>query len=215
VIDFADAVIQYFVDLRAKGLTVSGIDQQTLLDWERRDVSLHIVLEGIDAAFARKKDPPKSLRECQRWVNAAAKKAGEATDAKPADAPAWPDPSEATSEESASAPSPRDREAARTDAWLALLRGDDVAVFSAAGTALIAEVTRRRSAGADEIELGAVLDDAFAVYAMRELPPSQAAELRVAMAKAANEARERGVTDRAIEAQRRRALRDGIGAPAR
>ena len=60
--------------LRGKGSAVSSADEWLLLGWERDGFPLDIVLEGIDQAFERKTDPPKSLTECGRWVRSGYKK---------------------------------------------------------------------------------------------------------------------------------------------
>ena len=72
--DYARTVVEHFVVLRGKGSAVSSADEWLLLGWERDGFPLDIVLEGIDQAFERKTDPPKSLTECGRWVRSGYKK---------------------------------------------------------------------------------------------------------------------------------------------
>ena len=72
--DYARAIVEHFVVLRGKGSAVSSADEALLLGWERDGFPLEIVLEGIDLAYERKREPPKSLTECGRWVRAGFKK---------------------------------------------------------------------------------------------------------------------------------------------
>jgi hypothetical protein len=73
-VDYARAIVEHFVVLRGKGSAVSSADEGLLLGWERDGFPLEIVLDGIDQAFDRKTDPPKSLTECGRWVRSQFKK---------------------------------------------------------------------------------------------------------------------------------------------
>lgn len=72
--DYARAAVEHFVRLRGKGTAVSAADEALLLSWEADGIPLEIVLEGVDTAFERKREAPKSLSECGRWVRAAFKK---------------------------------------------------------------------------------------------------------------------------------------------
>ena len=66
--DYARAVYEHFVEARGKGVSLSSADAHLLLKWEADDVPLHVVLLGVDRAFDRKAEPPKSLKECKRFV---------------------------------------------------------------------------------------------------------------------------------------------------
>ena len=66
--DYARAIYEHFVETRGKGVSLSSADAHLLLTWEAEDVPLHVVLLGVDRAFDRKAEPPKSLKECKRFV---------------------------------------------------------------------------------------------------------------------------------------------------
>lgn len=72
--DYATAVVEFFVERRGKGSALSSADEQTLLGWEAAGIPLSVVFAGVDAAFERKAEPPTSLGECNRWVKAGFKK---------------------------------------------------------------------------------------------------------------------------------------------
>ncbi len=72
--DFARSIVEYFVERRGKESAVSGADQHVIGNWEARDIPLEVVFEGIDGAFDRRKEPPKSLTDCGRFVTNAFKR---------------------------------------------------------------------------------------------------------------------------------------------
>lgn len=69
--DYARDIVEHFVERRAHGTAISSADQQLLADWEARGVPLFCVLEGLDRAFERRREPPRALAHCRRWVHAA------------------------------------------------------------------------------------------------------------------------------------------------
>ena len=71
--DYVRAVFAHFVALRGRGTDLSAIDEQLLLRWEAAGLPLAWVIEGIDAAFAKLREPPASLSDCTRYVNKVAK----------------------------------------------------------------------------------------------------------------------------------------------
>lgn len=213
--DYAEGIIEYFVDLRGKGATVSALDQQEILAWERADVPLAAVLDGIDAAFARKAEPPKSVRDCKRWVTkqaklhatrsgvapAAAADAAQQAVARAVDAGGW--------EQRAPAEVTAAADVARR--WLLALGEEADPRIHRAAVALREEVESVIQAdGSLPDAMLAVLEDALATLLLAELDAPDAASVRVAVASAANHARERGLPDAAVEARRRRALRQHV-----
>lgn len=72
--DFARAVVEFFVERRGKGSAISSADEQLVMQWEEAGVPVSVVFAGIDTAFDRKSEAPKSLSDCKRWVTAAFKK---------------------------------------------------------------------------------------------------------------------------------------------
>jgi hypothetical protein len=70
--DYARQIATVFIDRRGRGTALSSADQQLLWQWERDGLSIDDVLRGIDEAFARKREPPASLRACRRWIEARA-----------------------------------------------------------------------------------------------------------------------------------------------
>lgn len=230
--DFAEGVVAYFVDRRGKGASVSALDQHELLRWERDGVPMHVVLAGIDDAFARRKEPPKSVRDCKRWVTAQQKlwtaregNASVAVDspgpsrevARALDAGGW---------RPVAAPEPAAPPEQQVMAWLAACdeaanareRGSDDGrqALQAAVAALRTEVDSIvRDEGMLPTAMLLVLDDALVELVQRGLPAPVQAEVRVAAAKAANAARERELPDAAVEAARRRGLGEAVAAVVR
>lgn len=72
--DYARAVVEFFVEKRSKGTAISAADEHLLLSWEDDGIPASVVFAGIDRAFERKSEAPKSLSDCSRWVKAAYKK---------------------------------------------------------------------------------------------------------------------------------------------
>lgn len=72
--DFARALTDAFVERRGRGSALSAADRHLADGWEADGVPLDVVLDGIDAAFERRRDAPRSLKDCKRWVTAAIKK---------------------------------------------------------------------------------------------------------------------------------------------
>lgn len=214
--DYAEGIIEYFVDLRGKGATVSSLDQQTVLAWEVAGVPLAAVLDGIDDAFTRKAEPPKSIRDCKRWVTKQAKTqaarqgtaptardAAAAAVARAIDAGGW-DP--AAADQSATSPA----EVAR--AWLDALARSHDARLQRAVASLTAEVEQViAQEGALPEAMLDVLDDALAALLLGELGAEVSAGIRVRSAAEANRAREAGLDERAVEARRRRVIREEVG----
>jgi len=223
--DFAEGVVAYFVDLRGKGAGVSALDQHEILRWERDGVPLHVVLAGIDDAFARRKEPPKSVRDCKRWVTAQQKlwttRAGNA--ALGVDAP---NPSRAVARAIDAGGWTQDRDAApavpavqQVATWLdaCAAAAEDAARCSLEGRAALqaAAAALRTEVDAIVADEGAlppalllVIDDALAELVSRALPEAAQAQVRVAAAAAANAARDRQLPELAVEAARRRGHRD-------
>lgn len=72
--DFARALADGFVERRGRGSALSAADRHLADQWEADGAPLDVVLAGIDAAFERRRDAPRSLKDCKRWVNAAIKR---------------------------------------------------------------------------------------------------------------------------------------------
>lgn len=72
--DYAEAIVEFFVDRRGKGSAVSSADEQLVLLWERSDIPVSVVFAGIDQAFERKSEAPRSLSDCSRWIKSGYKK---------------------------------------------------------------------------------------------------------------------------------------------
>ncbi len=72
--DLQTAITTFFVNKREHGTTLSSADTQYLLRLQQKNAPIHVVIEGIEQAFRSKKDPPLSLSDCKRWINAALKK---------------------------------------------------------------------------------------------------------------------------------------------
>jgi hypothetical protein len=73
--DLQTAITTFFVQKREHGTTLSSADTQYLLRLEQKNAPISVVIDGIEQAFRSKKDPPLSLSDCKRWINAALKKA--------------------------------------------------------------------------------------------------------------------------------------------
>lgn len=73
--DLQTAITTFFVNKREHGTTLSSADTQYLLRLQQKNAPIHVVIEGIEQAFRSKKEPPLSLSDCKRWINAALKKA--------------------------------------------------------------------------------------------------------------------------------------------
>ncbi len=58
--------MEHFLAIRGKGCAVSSADEALLLGWESEGIPMDIVIDGIDLAFERKRDAPKSLQQCGR-----------------------------------------------------------------------------------------------------------------------------------------------------
>lgn len=200
--DFADSVIAFFVDLRGKGASVSAIDQQQLLDWEREGVPLHLVLEGIEDAFARKSEPPKSVRECKRWVTKRWKawKGGAPLD------PIAPAPALLASPlaEEAPVPGPRPFEE-RLDRRLRELASSNDHRLRNAADALAAELKElRKTSPALPTTLVPLLDVAFAMHLVMSLDEDERASIRAAASAAALSAREHGRSEQGAQQAKQR-----------
>ena len=73
--DFVRTLVEYFLERRERGAAISGADQHLLRLW----ASIGAVRAGIDAAFDRRSDPPRSLKDCGRWVRAEIRREREPT----------------------------------------------------------------------------------------------------------------------------------------
>ncbi len=79
--DYALTVVEHFLALRGKGSAESSRDQVTIEAWEAAEVPVALVLDGISLAFERKRDKPKSVTECGRWVRQLLAQPGDEVDA--------------------------------------------------------------------------------------------------------------------------------------
>jgi hypothetical protein len=76
--DFAQRITGFFLARSGRATTLSAADQQYLLELERAGVPFDVLVQGVEAAFAAKREAPRSLSECKRWITAARKAAGAA-----------------------------------------------------------------------------------------------------------------------------------------
>ena len=84
--NYAQTVVDHMVRARAKGASLSGTDEQYIFELEEvLHVPLHAVLKGIDDAFQRRTDPPRSLRQCKKWIMSAFRLYKREADAPPED----------------------------------------------------------------------------------------------------------------------------------
>ena len=197
--DYAECVIAVFVDLRAKGATVSAIDQEQLLTWEDEGVPVHAVLDGLHDAFARKSTPPKSIRECKRWVSKRAKAWAEGDTTPPAVAPlAESAPAEAAAPEPAFA--------VRLDERLGELC-EAPAPLGDAARALRDEVVQLRARqGPLSTATRALLDVALAMHIVNALPAPERAAIQARASAAIVAARDAGRTEVAAAQAKQRVL---------
>ena len=165
--DYARAVVEFFVKRREKGSATSAADEQVLLRWESEGVPVGVVFAGVDQAFARKAEPPKSLSECGRWVRAAHKK--------------WAGGShiESVLAEGRSVSGSNSQSPDALDSWIDELRERETrghpALRKAAG-----EIRRELELlSADDFELGVLtfVDQAVAEAALEQLPEPERGEV--------------------------------------
>jgi hypothetical protein len=102
--DFARIVVDAFVMRREHGSAVSSLDQALVLKWERQGVPLGVVLDAVDEAFRKRREPPASLTDCARQVQAAFAKWALGADASATETPAIPATSAAVDPATASQP---------------------------------------------------------------------------------------------------------------
>lgn len=76
--DFAQRITGFFLARSGRATTLSAADQHYLLELEHAGVPFDVLVQGVEAAFAAKREPPRSLSECKRWITAARKAAGAA-----------------------------------------------------------------------------------------------------------------------------------------
>ena len=72
--DYTVQIVNHFLHVRQRGAAISAVDQQLIMRWEAAELPLHVVLGGIDDAFTRLVDPPRSLVRCARFVSQRLKK---------------------------------------------------------------------------------------------------------------------------------------------
>lgn len=168
--DYARAIVEFFVERRGKGSAISSADEQLVLLWEGEGIPVPVVFAGIDTAFERKADPPKSLSDCGRWVKAAYRKwaggdllASAAHTTTPGaaahDAPAASRPTPAV-------PTVEQALIAELEARAAI--GHEA--LRAAVASVLAEIRDLAARGPLEPEVVAVVDEAIADAALERLP---------------------------------------------
>lgn len=175
--DYARDIVEHFLERRERGSAISSADQQLVADWEARGVPLFCVIEGVERAFERRREPPRALTQCRRWVHAAWRAwAADDADADGVDAGAAPSAPHETAPSVDAAPEPlaaRARELLRVE--LAVARAPELRI---ALTTLAAEV---EEIVADEGGLDAVtaasLDEALAELVLDACDPDARAAL--------------------------------------
>ena len=159
--DYARAIVEHFVRLRGKGAAVSAADEALLLSWESMEIPLDVVLEGVDSAFDRKREPPKSLSECGRWVRAGYKKWSSVDIVDDRDAPSG-----------CSTTDPRSGLPRETQDRLARWRESQHAPLAAAAAQVWAELVAESAAvGVIPEEMVAIVGDAVRMVAVERGAP--------------------------------------------
>jgi hypothetical protein len=180
-VDFARAVVEFFVERRGKGSAISSADEQLVMQWEEAGVPVSVVFAGIDTAFDRKSEAPKSLSDCKRWVTAAFKKWSggdklEAASHSGTGAGALPG---ATADATAGAPDDGD-----TSSWEERFIGELVERAGAmrpevrsATEVVVGELRALIARGALTPDLITVVDEAIAESALAALEPGERARV--------------------------------------
>lgn len=168
--DYADAIVEFFLERRAKGTAISSADEQLVLRWEREGIPVSVVFAGVDQAFERKSEPPKSLSACGRWIRAAFKKwsGGDHLNTVERRAGARPEGEAPTAKD---VESQYDRELKR----LAALRESSEPALAAAAAELHDDLAALGESAATNVL--SVVDEALAEAALERLPTARRLEL--------------------------------------
>ncbi len=174
--DYARDIVEHFVERRERGSAISSADQQLVADWEARGVPLFCVIEGVDRAFERRREPPRALTQCRRWVHAAWR--AWAADDADAESAGEPQPVAAPAPASSADPAPRSlaeraRELLRVE--LAVARAPELRIALTTRAAEVEDIVADE--GALDAVTAASLDEALAELVLDACDPDARAGL--------------------------------------
>ncbi len=169
--------MEHFLAIRGKGCAVSSADEALLLGWESEGIPMDIVIDGIDLAFERKRDAPKSLQQCGRWIKQLYKKwadeAGQVVEKKQTATAGW---SGSTGSSSQTLPGLSDKHRHQLMRW----RKHTLTPLRQAADAMWTDLqSQAESDGVITEEVASIIEDA--VRMMAEENGATAAEVAVAM----------------------------------